>query len=112
MSQFRRGDLLTRLVADVDTFQDVMLRVLPPWAIAAMVGGATVTLIWWLLPAAGVVLAIALLIAAMLVPRLSLWLARRSEGCQAPARGELSASIVDLVRAPGISLRTAPRRAS
>ena len=94
---FRRGDLLARLVADVDTLQDVMLRVLPPWAIAALVGTATVALIWWLLPAAAVVLAIALLVAAILVPTLSLWLARRSESSQAPARGELSASIADLV---------------
>ena len=35
---FRRGDLLNRLVQDVDAMQDLMLRVIPPFAIAAVVG--------------------------------------------------------------------------
>ena len=35
---FRRGDLLARLVADVDTLQDLLLRVLPPYGIALVVG--------------------------------------------------------------------------
>ncbi len=94
---FRRGDLQARLVADVDALQDVMLRVIPPWAVAVIVGGATVTFLWWLLPAAALVLAMTLLIAATFVPMLSLWLARRSESSQATIRGELSSSVVDLV---------------
>ncbi len=50
---FRRGDLLARLVADVDTLQDLMVRVIPPWVSPPSSGTATVGVIWWLLPAAG-----------------------------------------------------------
>jgi len=94
---FRSGDLLTRLVDDVDTLQDLMLRVLPAYAIALGVGTATVALVGWLLPAAGVVLAIGLLAAALVVPALAGRLARRSEARQADARGELGTVVVDLL---------------
>ena len=39
---FRSGDLLARLIHDVDSLQDLLLRVLPPFAIALGVGAATV----------------------------------------------------------------------
>ena len=94
---FRRGDLLSRLVRDVDDLQDLMLRVIPPFAIAVVVGTATITLTWILLPAAGLILLIALVLAATLVPWLTGQLARRAQGRQAAARGELSAAVVDLL---------------
>jgi len=65
---FREGDLLARLVHDVDALQDLLLRVVPPFAIALVAGAATVVLVWWLLPAAGLVLLIALALAATVVP--------------------------------------------
>ena len=68
---FRRGDLLARLVGDVDTLQDLMVRVIPPCGVAVVVGTATVGVIWWLLPAAGLILALALTLTATLVPWLS-----------------------------------------
>jgi len=94
---FRSGDLLARLVGDVDSLQDVILRVIPPFVIAAAVGAVTVALMWWLLPGAGAVLLVALLVAATVVPWLTGVLARRSEARQATARGELAASVVDLL---------------
>jgi thiol reductant ABC exporter CydC subunit len=95
---FRSGDLLARLVGDVDTMQDLLLRVVPAYAIALVVGAATVGLVTWLLPAAGAVLLAALLAAALAVPALTAALARRSEARQAPARGELAAAVVDLLQ--------------
>jgi thiol reductant ABC exporter CydC subunit len=95
--EFRGGDLLSRLVADVDSLQDLTLRVVQPYGIALVVGVATVGVIWWLLPAAGVVLAVTLVLAATVVPWLTRTLARRSEARQAGARGELTASVVDLL---------------
>ncbi|HEV2922442.1 MAG TPA: thiol reductant ABC exporter subunit CydC [Solirubrobacteraceae bacterium] len=94
---FRRGDLLARLVHDIDCVQDLLLRALAPFAIALIVGAATVGLVWWMLPAAGVILLCALLIAGALVPCLTAALARRAEAGQAAARGELTASVVDLM---------------
>jgi ATP-binding cassette subfamily C protein CydC len=94
---FRSGDLLARLVQDVDSLQDVVLRVIPPFSIAVVVGAATVGLVWWLLPASGLILLASLLLAATLVPWLTGTLARRSESGQAAARGRLAASVIDLI---------------
>jgi ATP-binding cassette subfamily C protein CydC len=97
LSAFRSGDLLARLVQDVDSLQDLVLRVIPPFAIAFVVGAATVGLISWLLPPAGLILVAALLLAATVVPWLTNGLASRTETGQAAARGELSASVVELM---------------
>jgi thiol reductant ABC exporter CydC subunit len=68
---FASGDLLARLIGDVDSLQDLLLRAVPPFAIALLVGAATVGLVWWMLPGAGLILLVALLIAATLVPWLT-----------------------------------------
>jgi thiol reductant ABC exporter CydC subunit len=85
---FRGGDLLARLVHDVDSLQDLLLRVVPAFAIALLVGAATVGLTAWMLPAAGVILLATLLISGVVVP----WLAGRLA-----ARAEPTASVVDLL---------------
>jgi thiol reductant ABC exporter CydC subunit len=94
---FRSGDLLARLVHDVDALQDLLLRMVPPFAIALGVGAATVALVWSMLPAAGLILLAALVIAATLVPWLTGRLAARGEGRQATVRAELTSSVVDLI---------------
>jgi thiol reductant ABC exporter CydC subunit len=94
---FRKGDLLARTVEDVDSLQDVVLRVIPPFAVALLVGTATVAVIWALLPGAGLVLLAALGLASAGVPWLTGVLAKRGESRQASVRGELSAAVVDLV---------------
>jgi thiol reductant ABC exporter CydC subunit len=94
---FRSGDLLARLIHDVDSLQDLLLRVVPPFAIALIVGAGTVGFVWWMLPAAGLILLGALLVAGVLVPWLTGTLAARAEARQAAARGELTASVVDLI---------------
>jgi thiol reductant ABC exporter CydC subunit len=94
---FRSGDLLSRVVADVDSLQDLILRVIPPFAIAVLVATITVGLVWVLLPAAALVLLVALVASATLVPWLTGTLARRNESDQAAIRGELTASVVDLI---------------
>ncbi|CAM5638209.1 hypothetical protein SCALM49S_04736 [Streptomyces californicus] len=64
----RRGDLLTRLVADVDALQDYWLRWLLPAGTAVVVGTAAAGFTGWLLPEAGVILAVGLLLAGVGVP--------------------------------------------
>ncbi len=94
---FRRGDLLARLVQDVDSLQDLAIRVIPSFAIALMVGALTVTIMWLMLPAAGVILGVALALASTVVPWLTATLARRRESRFARLRGDLAAAMVDLV---------------
>ncbi|MFH8749419.1 thiol reductant ABC exporter subunit CydD [Streptomyces rimosus] len=92
-----RGDLLSRLVADVDAVQDYFLRWLLPVGAAMVVGLGSVGFTAWLLPEAGAVLAAGLLLAGAGVPALSAVLARRAERQLSPARGVLSAHVVDLL---------------
>jgi thiol reductant ABC exporter CydC subunit len=108
---FRNADLLARLVHDVDSLQDLLLRVIPPFAIAALAGAAIVTLVWWVLPSAGLILLGALLLAATLVPWLTGGAARRRESRQAAVRAELTASVVDLCEGlPELSVNGALER--
>ncbi|MGW7068154.1 thiol reductant ABC exporter subunit CydD [Streptomyces sp. NPDC054855] len=93
----RRGDLLSRLVADVDALQDYWLRWLLPASAAAVVGAGAVGFTAWLLPEAGAVLAVGLLLAGVGVPLLSGAVARRAERKLAPARGALATRVADLL---------------
>ncbi|MFP8942856.1 thiol reductant ABC exporter subunit CydD [Streptomyces fenghuangensis] len=93
----RRGDLLSRLVADVDALQDYFLRWLLPAAVAATVSLAATVFTGWLLPGAGAALAVGLLTAGVAVPALAAAVSRRTERRLAPARGELTARTVDLL---------------
>ncbi|MGW2015827.1 thiol reductant ABC exporter subunit CydD [Streptomyces sp. NPDC001927] len=94
----RRGDLLSRLVQDVDALQDYWLRWLLPAGAALVVGVGSVGFTAWLLPEAGAVLAVGLLAAGVAVPLLSGAIARRAERQLAPARGALTVTVVDLLR--------------
>jgi thiol reductant ABC exporter CydC subunit len=94
---FRRGDLLARFIDDVDSLQDLLVRVLLPFAIAILAGAGTVIVVWLILPAAALILLLALLLTGTLVPWLTGSLARRTEAQQASARGQLSTAVVDLL---------------
>jgi len=97
LAAFRSGDLLTRLVSDVDATQDLFLRGLAPPLTAALAGaGATTAVAFITVPAAGV-LAAGLLIAAVAVPLLVVAAGRRATRRTAPARGELGAALTDLL---------------
>ncbi|MEV6480489.1 thiol reductant ABC exporter subunit CydD [Streptomyces sp. NPDC051576] len=93
----RRGDLLSRLVADVDALQDYWLRWLLPAGVAATVSAATVGFTAWLLPEAGAVLAAGLLAAGVGVPLVTGAVARRAERRLAPARGALAIRVTELL---------------
>ncbi len=94
----RRGDLLSRLVQDVDALQDYWLRWLLPVGAALVVGVASVGFTAWMLPEAGAVLAVGLLVAGVVVPAVGGAFARRAERRLAPARGALATAVADLLR--------------
>lgn len=97
----RRGDLLSRLVADVDQLQDYWLRWALPAAVAVVVSVASAGFTVWLLPEAGAVLAVGLLVAGVAVPMVSGACARRAERQLAPARGHLATRVADLLTGTG-----------
>ncbi|CAL9518681.1 Vitamin B12 import ATP-binding protein BtuD [Streptomyces sp. enrichment culture] len=93
----RRGDLLSRLVADVDALQDYWLRWLLPAGAAIAVSALSVGFTAWLLPEAGAALAVGLLAAGAGVPLITGAVARRAERRLAPARGVLATRVADLL---------------
>lgn len=97
LRRVRRGDLLSRLVADVDALQDYWLRWLLPAGAAVAVSAASVGFTAWLLPEAGAVLAAGLLAAGAGVPLITGAVARRAEHRLAPARGVLATRVADLL---------------
>jgi thiol reductant ABC exporter CydC subunit len=98
---YRRGDLLSRLVADVDSVQDLSLRVLIPALSGFAVAAGSVALATWLLPGAGAVLAIALLVGGLVVPWITLHAGSAAARRMAPVQGQLTAEIVDLFSGAG-----------
>jgi thiol reductant ABC exporter CydC subunit len=94
---YRRGDLLGRMVRDVDAQQDLPLRVLLPYASGAAVAVAAVVLAWVLLPAAGVVLLVWLLLAATLVPWLAARAATAAEAATSAAAGRQHGDVLTML---------------
>ncbi|MEV4612219.1 thiol reductant ABC exporter subunit CydD [Kitasatospora sp. NPDC049258] len=92
---YRRGDLLARLVSDVDAMQDHHLRWRLPAAVAVVVSLASAAALAAFLPLAGALLALGLLLAGAAVPALATLLSGRSERQQSPARGALAVAVVD-----------------
>jgi len=98
LEAYRRGDLLARMVGDVDTLQGLYVRALLPGAVALVVGAACILVAALILPAAAAILAGGLLVAGVPLPWLSARLARAVGRRQAVARGTLTAELVELLR--------------
>jgi ATP-binding cassette, subfamily C, bacterial CydC len=93
----RRGDLLARVGADVDTVGDVVVRGLLPGAVAAVLGFATVTAMTLIFPPAGVALAVCLLLAGVVAPALAAAGARSAEQRAADGRARVTASALGIL---------------
>ena len=97
LGELRSGDLLARLVGDVDGLADLWLRVLLPYASAGLVAIGTIALIGWLSPGAAIVLAVSLLVTAFGAPAAAAAVSRRAEARLAPARGALADAALELL---------------
>jgi thiol reductant ABC exporter CydC subunit len=95
LAVFRSGDLLARLISDVDATQDLFIRGLAPPLTAMLVGAAAVTAMLVFLAPAAAALAAGLLVAGVAVPWLAARCARRAGARTGTARGELGAAITD-----------------
>ena len=93
----RSGDLLSRLVADVDAVQDVYVRAFVPAVAAVVVGSAAVAFTAVLLPAAAITLAAALLLGGVAVPCVVFAADRAATRRTAVARGVVASEVVDLL---------------
>ena len=91
-----RGDLLTRLVDDVDRLQDLFLRVLGPLVSVLVVAAGAVAVAAVLDPAAGAALAAGVLVVGVALPAATHRAARRRGAEVAAARGGLAGVTVEL----------------
>jgi thiol reductant ABC exporter CydC subunit len=94
----RQGDVLARLVGDVDATQNLFLRGISPPLVALVTGSVAVALAAIVLPGAALVLATGLLVGGVSVPALAWRAGRRTGPRRAQARSELTAELVELLR--------------
>jgi ATP-binding cassette, subfamily C, bacterial CydC len=99
LDRYRSGDLLSRMVADVDSLQNLQLRVIGPPLVALLAGAVSVGVAAAFVPAAGLVLAVGLLAGAVAGPMVAGVLSRGSGRRLAAARGALAAEVVEVVGA-------------
>jgi ATP-binding cassette, subfamily C, bacterial CydC len=111
LAELRSGDLLARLIGDVDGLADVWLRVLLPGASAGLATVGAVLLVGSLLPMAGVILVLTVLATAVGGPLAAGAVARRAERSLAPARGALAAAALEALHGASelVALGAAPR---
>lgn len=95
--RFRSGDLVSRLVNDVDTAQDLLVRGLTPPLVALVTGGAVTAVAVALLWSGGLLLGLGLLLAGLVVPLVAAALSRVPGRRQATARADLSTAMIDTV---------------
>ena len=86
----RRGDLLTRVIADVEAIQDLVVRVWIPFASSAGVLAATALGIAFFSPGSALVLLVTSVVAAAVIPSLTRAASARADAAALPLRGELA----------------------
>ena len=107
---FRSGDLISRLVSDIDSLTDRWLRLRLPYAVALTTGSVTVAVMATLQPASGLVLAVSLAAAALAAPLLASVIGYQAERRLSPLRGELAAATADLLNGAGELVRVQQQR--
>ncbi len=95
----RPGDVLTRIVDDVETLQDLPLRVIVPRTAAVLAGATGATVVGVLDPLLGVVLAVALLACGVALPLLTRRLGRAASRALVAEQAAMNAAVVEGVSA-------------
>lgn len=98
LEAFRRGDLLSRMVADVDTLQGLYLRALGPGVVGLTVAIASCIAVAFVLPVAAIALGAGLALGGIVLPLLAARLGRYVGRRHSAARGELTAELVEILR--------------
>ncbi|WP_421740990.1 thiol reductant ABC exporter subunit CydC [Cellulomonas sp.] len=108
--RLRRGDLLARVGADVDTVGDVVVRGLLPAGVATLLGAGTVLAMCAFWPPAGLALAGCLLLAGVAAPLIAARAARTTEALALQSRADMTSTALGLLDDTG-PLRVAGRAA-
>jgi thiol reductant ABC exporter CydC subunit len=98
LDTYHSSDLLSRLVADVDSLQTLMARGLSPALVALAVLVGVCAGVWLVLPSAAVVLAATLLVAGAGVPWLASRLGRAPGRALSGVRAQFAKDVVEVVQ--------------
>ncbi len=98
LMQYRSGDLLGRIVADVGTLENLYVRVLAPPLVALLVGGGMWLLMAGFAPPLAYALLLAMGLAGFALPAVTRVLARPGGEALVQVRAELKAALVDGVQ--------------
>jgi ATP-binding cassette subfamily C protein CydC len=102
--QYRSGDLLTRIVADVETLQNLYLRVLAPPVVAVLVALLAAILVGSFHPFLALTLLAFLLLAGLGLPLLTQSLSRPVGRRMVQARADLGSVLVDGIQGMAVLL--------
>ena len=97
MPSIGRGEVLTRIVSDVDELQNLSLRVFAPLVQSLVVASASILFVWLLLPAAGMGLMFAVLAVFLVALPLTARVAKVSDESVAPLKAQLANQSLDLL---------------
>lgn len=97
VASLRRGELLSRVGADVDTLADLVVRSLLPFAVAVVTAAGSSLLVLAILPVGGLPVVVCLLLAAVLAPWLAVVSARRSQRAADRTRDLAASEVMSLL---------------
>jgi ATP-binding cassette subfamily C protein CydCD len=95
----RRGDLLTRVIADVEAVQDLVVRVWIPFTASSLVIVGTAAALAFISPASAAVLLASAAVAGLLLPVLAQRASARADAEAVPLRGELADAVHEIAQA-------------
>lgn len=92
---WRRGDLVSRLTADIDALDTVFLSALGPIATALVVGSAMAGVLAWCLPGAGLIYGLGFFGASLVLPALLVLAAKAPGAATMAASADLRMAVLD-----------------
>ena len=95
---YKSGDLLTRVMGDLETLENFYVRVVSPVVIALVVGTGVSLFIGAYDKRLGLVLALGLILNGYILPGLSLWITRIPARKTVETRAALSVQVVELLQ--------------
>ena len=97
LTSLRRGDLMNRAGSDVDEVGNVVVKTLLPSLVALVIGVGTVGVVCVISPAAGLVLALTLIVSGIVAPVLIARSVRLAETQGADARTDIAATTLAML---------------
>jgi ATP-binding cassette subfamily C protein CydC len=93
--RYRSGDLLSRIVNDIDILDSLFVRVLSPTITALVVATVVGGILWWLSPVLAFVFFLFFLLAGVITPILAGWAGRRIGAEIQKKQAELRSNLVE-----------------